>query len=188
MATFNCTANRVPFSLTFPSQILFPLESLILPVILIRLPSQSSTKMPNSLVIKIEIVVGGRIPSLCLLLLISGFFIFLSKRYYSFSSDHHNLWPARSPSAAGAQDDVVSVERNGNSTAADMKWELCGAVDYIPCFDDLEAVANLSKRKLKRSFERDCLKSSLRCLVPLPAGYRTPIPWPNSRDTVRLIR
>ncbi|RVX03162.1 hypothetical protein CK203_016737 [Vitis vinifera] len=91
---------------------------------------------------------GRRPPFLFQLLLIFicfAVFIVLSNKKYSYLSsfDLHNLWsvgrtrspaafksPVSSPSTATAQDDVVSVKRNGNSTAAEVKWELCGAVNY----------------------------------------------------------
>ncbi|KAL6326418.1 hypothetical protein AAG906_008280 [Vitis piasezkii] len=130
-------------------------------------------------------------------------FVVLSNKKYSYLSsfDLHNLrsvWrtrspaafksPVSSPSTASAQDDVVSVKRNGNSTAEEVKWELCGAVDYISYLDNLAATKNLTSWKHKVSHERHCPRPSVRCLVPLRAAYRVPIPWPKSRDPVRLIR
>ncbi|WKA00677.1 hypothetical protein VitviT2T_019014 [Vitis vinifera] len=142
---------------------------------------------------------GRRPPFLFQLLLIFicfAVFIVLSNKKYSYLSsfDLHNLWsvgrtrspaafksPVSSPSTATAQDDVVSVKRNGNSTAAEVKWELCG-------LDNLAAIKNLTSWKRKVSHERHCSRLSVRCLVPLRAGYRVPILWPKSRDHVRMIR
>lgn len=71
-----------------------------------------------------------------------------------------------------------------------LKWEVCKgpvAVDYIPCLDNFKAIKNLKSRKHMEHRERHCPNPSLRCLVPLPKGYKLPIQWPKSRDMVRLL-
>lgn len=73
------------------------------------------------------------------------------------------------------------------SGAASFDWKLCNAswmVDYIPCLDNWEAIKSLKKVERK---ERHCPNPSSRCLVPLPKGYKISVPWPKSRDMVRLI-
>ncbi|KAL4189622.1 hypothetical protein AMTRI_Chr08g166260 [Amborella trichopoda] len=68
-------------------------------------------------------------------------------------------------------------------------WVLCGgpgSMDYIPCLDNMKAIKALKSRKRMEHRERHCPKPSLRCLVPLPKGYRKPVPWPKSRDMVWL--
>lgn len=71
-----------------------------------------------------------------------------------------------------------------------IKWEICKlpfAVDYIPCLDNWEAIKQLKSRRHMEHRERHCPSPSPRCLVPLPYGYKLPVPWPKSRDMVRLF-
>lgn len=75
---------------------------------------------------------------------------------------------------------------------ADVKidWKLCKgplATDNIPCLDNLVAIKALKSRRHMEHRERHCPDPSPRCLVPLPKGYKVPVPWPKSRDMVRLI-
>ncbi|KAL1307984.1 hypothetical protein HN51_049897 [Arachis hypogaea] len=66
-------------------------------------------------------------------------------------------------------------------------WKLCKgplAVDYIPCLDNWEAIKALKSRKHMEHRERHCPQNSLKCLLPLPKGYRFPVPWPKSRDMI----
>ncbi|CAK9135823.1 unnamed protein product [Ilex paraguariensis] len=66
-------------------------------------------------------------------------------------------------------------------------WKVCEgyvAVDYIPCLDNFKAIKELKARKHMEHRERHCPKPSLRCLVPLPTGYRIPVLWPKSRDMI----
>lgn len=70
-------------------------------------------------------------------------------------------------------------------------WKLCKdpmvTVDYIPCLDNYKAIMALKSRRHMEHRERHCPDTtSLRCLLPLPKGYTVPIPWPKSRDMVRL--
>lgn len=60
--------------------------------------------------------------------------------------------------------------------------------DYIPCLDNVEAIRRLESSEKGEKFERHCpdKDKALDCLVPSPKGYRTPIPWPRSRDEVRI--
>lgn len=77
-----------------------------------------------------------------------------------------------------------------NITAFDIEWRSCRgavAVDYIPCLDNWNAIKALQSRRHMEHRERHCPKPSPRCLVPLPSGYKSPVPWPKSRDMVRLI-
>jgi hypothetical protein len=55
--------------------------------------------------------------------------------------------------------------------------------EYTPC-EDVERSLRFPRERLIYR-ERHCPKSDgerLRCLVPAPQGYRTPFPWPTSRD------
>lgn len=76
-----------------------------------------------------------------------------------------------------------------------VRWQTCSrlgrgvsSTDYIPCLDNVRAIKALRSRRHMEHRERHCpLPPRLRCLVPLPAGYRTPVPWPRSRDMVRTF-
>lgn len=66
-------------------------------------------------------------------------------------------------------------------------WQLCNAsagADYIPCLDNLKAIAKIHNMKHYQHRERHCPEEPPTCLVPLPKGYKTPIMWPQSRDKV----
>ncbi|GAB4827632.1 hypothetical protein Ancab_034516 [Ancistrocladus abbreviatus] len=65
-------------------------------------------------------------------------------------------------------------------------WKVCKGVgvDYIPCLDNWKAIKALKSRKHMEHRERHCPKPLPRCLVSLPRGYKTPIPWPKSRDMI----
>lgn len=83
------------------------------------------------------------------------------------------------------------VSENDDGPAdVDFNWGLCRgpvAVDYIPCLDNFLAIKALKSRRHMEHRERHCPDPSPRCLVPLPLGYKAPVPWPKSRDMVRLI-
>ncbi|KAG2406725.1 methyltransferase protein [Vigna angularis] len=73
---------------------------------------------------------------------------------------------------------------------ANIDWKLCKghfAFDYVPCLDNLKVIKALRTRRHMEHRERHCPHSPLHCLVPLPRGYKLPLPWPKSRDMVRLI-
>lgn len=68
-----------------------------------------------------------------------------------------------------------------------LNWNLCkgsSAVDYIPCLDNFKAIKALKSRRHMEHRERHCPTPSPRCLLPLPIGYKVPIPWPQSRDMI----
>ncbi|OIW02457.1 hypothetical protein TanjilG_05050 [Lupinus angustifolius] len=68
------------------------------------------------------------------------------------------------------------------------KYKKCDMkmVNYIPCLDNVEAVAQLNQSVRGEKYERHCPEQGkgLNCLVPRPKGYRAPIHWPQSRDEV----
>ncbi|CAI0377964.1 unnamed protein product [Linum tenue] len=72
--------------------------------------------------------------------------------------------------------------------ALDIAWRPCEGVlaaDYIPCLDNYKAIKRLPTRRHMEHRERHCPKPApLRCLVPLPKGYKRPLPWPKSRDMI----
>ncbi|KAJ3668936.1 hypothetical protein LUZ60_010886 [Juncus effusus] len=79
----------------------------------------------------------------------------------------------------GGTDKIITVKR----------FKVCGEEmrEYIPCLDNEEAIKKLESTERGERFERHCLEQEekkLNCLIPVPKGYKTPIPWPKSRDEV----
>ncbi|KAK9270383.1 hypothetical protein L1049_025962 [Liquidambar formosana] len=68
------------------------------------------------------------------------------------------------------------------------KYEVCDESmrDYIPCLDNVEEIKRLNSTERGEKYERHCPGKGrgLDCLVPVPKGYQSPIPWPQSRDEV----
>ncbi|VAH50324.1 unnamed protein product [Triticum turgidum subsp. durum] len=79
-----------------------------------------------------------------------------------------------------AADDTEAV----NAAPARRAYEACPAKysEYTPC-EDVERSLRFPRDRLVYR-ERHCPAEGerLRCLVPAPKGYRTPFPWPTSRD------
>ncbi|KAI9102069.1 hypothetical protein K1719_023579 [Acacia pycnantha] len=76
--------------------------------------------------------------------------------------------------------DIVTVDVN-------IDWKLCEgpmAVDIIPCLDNLKVIKALTSRRHMEHRERHCPDPTPHCLVPLPNGYKVPVPWPKSRDMI----
>lgn len=89
--------------------------------------------------------------------------------------------------SAAAKNATVS---SGFDDVTSLDWRACKgsvAADYIPCLDNAMAIKKLKSRRRMEHRERHCPKPSPRCLAPLPPGYKVPVPWPKSRDMVRLI-
>lgn len=95
--------------------------------------------------------------------------------------------------------DLVETEWNGdrNGTEATKsfkitRYEMCpGSMrEYIPCLDNVEAIKQLKSTDKGERFERHCPLNGtgLNCLVPAPKGYKTPIPWPRSRNEVLNLK
>ncbi|XP_078179278.1 putative methyltransferase PMT11 [Carex rostrata] len=86
----------------------------------------------------------------------------------------------------------VSVgEESGRSTGTRIgvkRFKVCEERfrEYIPCLDNEDEIKRLVSIERGERFERHCPKEGerLNCLVPAPKGYRSPIPWPKSRDEV----
>ncbi|OVA07022.1 CBS domain [Macleaya cordata] len=61
-------------------------------------------------------------------------------------------------------------------------WKMCSVrskYNYIPCLD---VESTTGKLQIYRHHERSCPKTPPMCLVPLPPeGYKTPVPWPQSK-------
>ncbi|XP_074308221.1 putative methyltransferase PMT11 [Silene latifolia] len=68
------------------------------------------------------------------------------------------------------------------------KFPMCSESlrEYIPCMDNVEAIKKLNSTENGEKFERHCPETGkeLDCLIPPPKNYKTPIPWPKSRDEV----
>ncbi|CAO2048001.1 unnamed protein product [Urochloa humidicola] len=101
-----------------------------------------------------------------------------SSRPLDFSAHH-----------AAAADEALSAAASSASTtgssAAARRYPACGVKysEYTPCEDVKRSLRYPRDRLVYR--ERHCPSSErerLRCLVPAPPGYRTPFPWPASRD------
>ncbi|XP_024977595.1 probable methyltransferase PMT23 [Cynara cardunculus var. scolymus] len=81
------------------------------------------------------------------------------------------------------------LDDSGGGADLVFEWELCPgplAVDYIPCLDNYKAIKSLKSRRHMEHRERHCPKPNPRCLIPLPVGYKVPVPWPKSRDMIWL--
>ncbi|KAI7736629.1 hypothetical protein M8C21_025714 [Ambrosia artemisiifolia] len=92
---------------------------------------------------------------------------------------------------AGQSDNEKERQKQGRSDvaeiAADHKWELCNVTsgaDYVPCLDNENAIKKLPGRNHFEHRERHCPEVGPTCLVQIPEGYKTPIPWPHSRDKI----
>ncbi|KAJ3676685.1 hypothetical protein LUZ60_004097 [Juncus effusus] len=91
---------------------------------------------------------------------------------------------AAAPSGSDTSDQVGSARNQ-------IKIEKFGVCDekmkeYIPCLDNEQAIKMLNSTEKGEKWERHCPaeSQSLNCLIPAPKGYKTPIPWPQSRDEV----
>ncbi|CAA6654709.1 unnamed protein product [Spirodela intermedia] len=90
-------------------------------------------------------------------------------------------------------DDARREEEDGGGVGGEQQWELCGKneglrdADYIPCLDNIKAIKALPSRKHMENRERHCPDPSPTCLVPLPQGYKQPVPWPKSRDMIWFV-
>lgn len=94
---------------------------------------------------------------------------------------------------ATKEEGQLTSQQSPSSGSQDVpEWKLCsfeGAQDYIPCLDNKAAIKNLVSTKHYEHRERHCpTEEELpKCLLPLPAGYKVPIKWPESRDQVCSI-
>ncbi|KAL8240992.1 hypothetical protein R6Q59_014347 [Mikania micrantha] len=81
----------------------------------------------------------------------------------------------------------IDTDLESDSEDLVFDWKVCNgplAVDYIPCLDNWKAIKSLRSRRHMEHRERYCPKPNPRCLVPLPEGYKIPVPWPKSRDMI----
>ncbi|CAA2967704.1 probable methyltransferase PMT11 [Olea europaea subsp. europaea] len=91
----------------------------------------------------------------------------------------------------GKANDTLDLESDGKGDKVRFrvnKFPLCpeSMREYIPCLDNEEAIKKLKSTEKGENFERHCPEKGkeMNCLVPSPKGYKTPIPWPQSRDEV----
>ncbi|KAL6003123.1 hypothetical protein ACLOJK_023346 [Asimina triloba] len=99
----------------------------------------------------------------------------------SSSSPSKNANPDREPPA------ILDAGANEELAAELLSWRICSfvsAVDYIPCLDNWRAIKELKSRRHMEHRERHCPNPTPRCLLPLPQGYKAPVPWPRSRDMI----
>uniref|UniRef100_A0ACD5T9R4 Uncharacterized protein n=1 Tax=Avena sativa TaxID=4498 RepID=A0ACD5T9R4_AVESA len=99
--------------------------------------------------------------------------------------------PVDHTSDADVKDDDDDDDDDDDGAVARVRWEICkvrrgvsSPADYIPCLDNIRAIKALRSRKHMEHRERHCPAPPPRCLVRTPAGYRLPVPWPQSRDMI----
>ncbi|KAG8380744.1 hypothetical protein BUALT_Bualt06G0047900 [Buddleja alternifolia] len=84
--------------------------------------------------------------------------------------------------------DAATRRDNGVRRIRVNKFPICpeSMREYIPCLDNQEAILKLNSTGKGEKFERHCPEKGkkLNCVIPAPKGYRSPIPWPRSRDEV----
>ncbi|MED6207965.1 hypothetical protein PIB30_040482 [Stylosanthes scabra] len=68
-----------------------------------------------------------------------------------------------------------------SSSSSHVVFELCASnyTNYCPCHDPKRQRKYPKARMFRK--ERHC-QERLRCLVPRPAGYKSPFPWPQSKE------
>jgi hypothetical protein len=100
--------------------------------------------------------------------------------------------PTRTPSSRSHSDSsdfsphhTAAFDPSASSPAeAPKRFRACPAKysEYTPCEDVARSLRYPRDRLVYR--ERHCpvAEELLRCLVPAPPGYRSPFPWPRSRD------
>ncbi|CAN0919098.1 Probable methyltransferase PMT27 [Linum grandiflorum] len=101
------------------------------------------------------------------------------KSWSTQASESENEKERRKVDETKAQGVGVSGETNN--------WQLCNVTagsDYIPCLDNEKAIKQLRYTGHFEHRERHCPEEPPTCLVPAPEGYKTPIPWPSSRDKI----
>ncbi|KAL2549801.1 putative methyltransferase PMT23 [Forsythia ovata] len=111
---------------------------------------------------------------------------------HASSPSQNNTVPSNNDSIVINNTAITDTGTNGGGSGVDddevgVEWKVCEgsvAVDYIPCLDNNKAINALRSRRHMEHRERHCPDPSPRCLVPLPDGYKIPVPWPKSRDMV----
>lgn len=87
--------------------------------------------------------------------------------------------------------EVEQKDESGYRRTNVQKFGLCptSMSEYIPCLDNVQAIKRLKSTERGEKFERHCPEPGrgMNCLVPAPKNYKTPIPWPKSRDEVIIF-
>ncbi|XP_030451232.1 probable methyltransferase PMT23 [Syzygium oleosum] len=110
-----------------------------------------------------------------------------SLSFYSQSDLRRISSPAPPPPRGSSVPAPIEEQPPPPPLDSSLKWEACKgptAVDFIPCLDNFKAIKQLNSRRHMEHRERHCPSPSPRCLVPLPKGYKAPVPWPKSRDMI----
>lgn len=106
---------------------------------------------------------------------------------YKMLNDSKNEWLTQANQTINQN---KGKQENPNVSTFGYEWELCNVsagTDYIPCLNNEKTINNLHGRNHFEHRERHCPEEGPTCLVPLPKGYKTPIPWPQSRDKVQIL-
>ncbi|PNX73477.1 putative methyltransferase PMT27-like protein, partial [Trifolium pratense] len=105
-----------------------------------------------------------------------------SKKQWSTQADESKGEKERQNNNESGSSSSGVVDQEGQ----DLKWSICNVTagaDYIPCLDN-EKYLKTSHRKHYEHRERHCPEDAPTCLVSLPKGYKTHVPWPGSRDKI----
>lgn len=92
-------------------------------------------------------------------------------------------------STQAAESNSEKESQNSSNQPTGYNWKLCNSTagpDFIPCLDNWKAIHSLRTTKHYEHRERHCPPDAPTCLVPLPAGYKSPIEWPRSREKVEI--
>lgn len=77
----------------------------------------------------------------------------------------------------GAEDSAFAAPQRRDFPACDAKYS-----EYTPCEDVARSLKFTRDRLIYRERHCPAKGEELRCLIPAPAGYRNPFPWPASRE------
>ncbi|KAK9683343.1 hypothetical protein RND81_10G133700 [Saponaria officinalis] len=92
------------------------------------------------------------------------------------------------PTVVDDFENVTDAKEEGRVRVRVSRFPICpeSTREFIPCMDNVEAIKKLNSTEKGEKFERHCPESGkgLNCIVPPPKNYRSPIPWPKSRDEV----
>ncbi|KAF9609732.1 hypothetical protein IFM89_018180 [Coptis chinensis] len=95
-------------------------------------------------------------------------------------------WGGGGGDSDGENGDVEKGSGESEKKVKVEKFKLCDESmrEYIPCLDNVEEIKKLKSTEKGEKYERHCpgKGKELNCLVPAPKDYKTPIPWPRSRD------
>eukprot|EP00897_Mesotaenium_endlicherianum_P003692 jgi/Mesen1/3350/ME000191S02483 len=90
----------------------------------------------------------------------------------------------KSPSANGSSYGSSRSRYGRNKEVKPYRSCLQNYTDFMPCYDPAIAVKFPKERNIFRERHCPAQEDRLRCLIPPPPGYKTPIPWPQSKNQV----